>query len=140
MANAEEYLGRIELMDMQINDRWEDLQRLYAMRTKMTTIFTLVPAAMSGNKSKVEDLSIKILELEGELNRKIDEFINFKLEALGLIEKLNDKRHLKVLNKIYFKYMPVDDVAYDLDCSSKTVRNLQREALQTLDAILAERE
>lgn len=136
MANAEEYLGEIELMDIEINDKWEDLQRMYAMRTKMTTVFSLEPVAGSGNKNKIEDMTIKIWQMESELNRKIDAFIDYKRDVMDLIHSLKNKQFSKVLTKIYFKYMSIDDVAYDMECSTKTIRNIHNEALQMIDAIL----
>lgn len=140
MLNAEEYLGEIELMNIEINDRWEDLQRLYAMRTKMTTVFSLTPVAGSGNKSKIEDMTIKIREVEIELNRKIDAFVDYKKEVMSLIYSLKNKKFYKVLTKIYFNYMSIEDVAYDMNCCEKTVRNIHNDALQAVEAILKERE
>lgn len=140
MVNAEEYLGEIELMNIEINDRWEDLQRLYAMRTKMTTVFSLTPVAGSGNKSKIEDMTIKIREVEIELNRKIDAFVDYKKEVMSLIYSLKNKKFYKVLTKIYFNYMSIEDVAYDMNCCEKTVRNIHNDALQAVEAILKERE
>lgn len=136
MANAEEYLGEIELMDIEINDRWEDLQRLYAMRTKMTTIFSMAPVAGSGNKSKIEDMTIKIQEVESELNRKIDAFIDYKNEVMDVIHRLKNKKFSKVLTRIYFKYMSIDDVAYDLNVCPKTIRNIHTEALQAIEDLI----
>ena len=138
MANAKEYLERIEVLDTQINDRWEDLQRLYAMRTKMTTIFSMAPVAESGNKSKIEDLTIKIVPIEVELNRKIDEFIDYKAEVTRLIERLNSTKQSSLLRKIYFKYMEIEDVAYEMGLSTKTIQNRLDEAIQAVDALLKE--
>lgn len=140
MCDAEEYLGEIELMDMEIHDRWEDLQRLYAMRTKMTTVFSLEPVAGSGNKSKIEDMTIKIQEVEIELNRKIDAFVDYKKDVMDLIYSLKNKKFYKVLTRMYFKYMSTDDIAYEIGVCEKTVRNIHTEALQAVNAILKERE
>lgn len=139
MANAEEYLGKIEVLDTQINDRWEDLQRLYAMRTKMTTIFSMAPVAGSGNKSKIEDLTIKILQMEVELNQKIDEFIDYKAEVTRVIERLNNAKQSSLLRKTYFKYMEIEDIAYELGLSTKTIQNRLDEALLAVDALLDDR-
>ena len=138
MANAKEYLERIEVLDTQINDRWEDLQRLYAMRTKMTTIFSMAPVVGSGNNSKIEDLTIKIVPIEVELNRKIDEFIDYKAEVTRLIERLNNTKQSNLLRMIYFKYMEIEDVAYDMGLSTKTIQNRLDEALHAVDALLKE--
>lgn len=136
MANAEGYLCEIELMDIEINDRLEDLQRLYAMRTKMTTVFSLAPVAGSGNKSKVEDMTIKIQEVEIEINKKIDAFADYKKKAMDLICCLKNKKFRKVLTSMYFKYMDIEDIAYAMNCCEKTVRNIHSDALQALDALL----
>lgn len=136
MATAEEYLCEIELMNIEINDRWEDLQRLYAMRTKMTTVFSLTPVAGSGNKSKIEDMTIKIREVEIELNQKIDAFVDYKKEVMALIYRLKNKKFYTVLKLMYFKYMSVEDIAYEMGCSEKTVRNILNEALQAVDVLL----
>lgn len=138
MANAEEYLERIEVLDTHINDRWEDLQRLYAMRTKMTTVFSMAPVAGSGNKSKIEDLTIKIEPIEIELNRKIDEFIDYKAEVTRVIERLNNTKQSKLLRKRYFNYMEIEDIAYEMGLSTKTIQNRLDETLQAVEALLKE--
>ena len=139
MCNAEEYLGRIELLDSQINDRWEDLQRLYSMRTKMTTIFSMAPAHGSGSKSNVEDLTIKIMQMEVELNRKIDAFIDYKAEVMNLLEQLNDAKQSKLLHKIYFDYMDIEDLAYEMGKCTKTIEKRRDEALQKVAVLLLHR-
>lgn len=139
MCNAEKYLGKIELLDSQINDRWEDLQRLYSMRTKMTTIFSMAPAHGSGSKSNVEDLTIKILQMEVELNRKIDAFIDYKADVMNLLEMLNDAKQSKLLHRIYFDYMDIEDIAYEMGKCTKTIEKRQNEALQAVAVLLADR-
>lgn len=139
MCNAEEYLGRIEVLDTQINDRWEDLQRLYAMRTKMTTIFSMAPAAGTGSKSKIEDLTIKITEIEVELNQKIDKFIDYKAEVTRVIEALNNAEQSTLLRKVYFKYIEIEDIAFEMGLSTKTIQSRLDEALQAVDALLHNR-
>lgn len=136
---SEKYLRRIRRLDVEIDNRWEDLQRLDAMRTKVTTVFSMAPVAGSGNDSKIEDMTIKIISLTKELNQKIDEFVDLRLEAAALIERLNNVQHIEILRGLFFEYKSIDDLAKEMHKSTKTIRNRRKDALKEVDALLEDR-
>jgi len=135
MLEAKKYLEQIQRMDTQINNRWESLQKLYAMRTKMTTVFSMSAVSGSSAQNKLEDISIKIWDIEKEVNRKIDKFIELKLEATQLIDQLTDINHAMVLHKIYFEYKKIDEVAADIGVSTRSIRYWHNNALSALEEI-----
>lgn len=132
MWDAKKYLEKIKRMDTQINIRWEDLQKLYSMRTKMTTVFSDAAVKSSGAQNKMEDITIKIVELENEVNRKIDKFVTLKLEAGQMLDKLSNAEHALVLHKIYFEYKKIDEIASELGVSSRTVRYRHNDGIAAL--------
>lgn len=129
------YLEKIQKLDTEINVKWEELQRLQSMRMKMTTVFSMTPVASSGSQSKLEDLSIRIIEIQENLNRMTDRFVDLSLEATSLIDQLQNSDHRRVLHKIYLEYKKICEVAAELGVSNRTIYNWQKDAIAALNAL-----
>lgn len=133
---VEDYFREIHLADTRIDKRCEDLHRLRSLREKMTTVYSLAPASGSGNEDKLCNLTNKILELEKELNQKVDAFVDLKIEARGFIEQLRDSRMIDVMDKTYFDYKSFDDIAKEIGWCERTIRNIHDSAIEALEVIM----
>jgi hypothetical protein len=93
----------------------------------------------SGSKQKMADAIDKCIDIDKEINRLVDEFVDFKRDVSCIIERLSLDEY-DVLHKIYFQYLSLYDVA---DMKGKTyswVTTVHGRALQNVTKILIERE
>lgn len=136
MCDAKAYLRRIELLDAHITNKLNDLATLRTMVTKITATITPVAVAGSGNQDKLGDAVAKIIDLQDEINRKIDKFINAKKEVSAVLEKLQEPDHVKVLHKRYIEYKPFEQIACEMCCTYRNVCYIHGKALQEVGALL----
>lgn len=136
MCDAKAYLGRIELYDAHINNRLTDLAELQTLVTKITSTISPVCVSGSGNKDRLGDAVAKIIDMQDEINQKIDKFIELKKEISALIEQIQDADQVKVLHMRYFEYMPWEQIACEMNYSYRNVCYIHGKALQAVDALL----
>lgn len=136
MCDAKAYLRKIELLDAHITNKLNDLATLRTMVTKITATITPVAVSGSGNQDKLGDAVAKIVDLQDEINRKIDKFIDSKREVSAVLEKLQEPDHVKVLHKRYIEYKPFEQIACEMCCTYRNVCYIHGKALQEVGALL----
>lgn len=139
MCDAKAYLRKIELADVHINNKLEDLHKLRSMVTKITATISPVPGSGSGGQDKLGDAIAKIVDLQDEINRRIDNYVDLKREIGELLDKIEDPDHVKVLHKRYFEYKTWEQIAIEVGCKYRNVCYIHGKALQSVNALLEER-
>lgn len=137
--NAQNYLKQVEKKDTIIRNKMVERERLKDIALGVTASSEGERVQSSGSKHKMADAIDKCVDIDKEINRLVDEFVNFKREVSCIIERLSLDEY-DVLHKIYFQYLSLYDVA---DMKSKTyswVTTVHGRALQNVTKILVERE
>ena len=136
MCDAKAYLKKIELLDAHINNRLNDLQALRSLVTKITATISPVSVSGSGNQDKLGDAIAKIIDLQDEINRKIDNYVDLKREISAKLELIDVADYVKVLHKRYFEYKPWEQIACEMNCTFRNVCYIHGKALQAVEALL----
>ena len=136
MGDAKAYLRKIELLDANINNRISDLQALESLVTKITATISPVCVSGTGSRDKLGDSVARIVELQEEINRKIDKFVKLKKEVSDLLEQIEDPDQVKVLHKRYFEYKPWEQIACEMNYSYRNVCYIHGKALQAVEAVM----
>jgi nitrogen fixation/metabolism regulation signal transduction histidine kinase len=137
--NAQNYLKQVEKKDTIIRNKMVERERLKDIALGVTASSEGERVQSSGSKQKMADAIDKCVDIDKEINRLVDEFVDFKREVSSIIERLNLDEY-DVLHKIYFQYLSLYDVA---DMKGKTyswVTTVHGRALQNVTKILIERE
>lgn len=136
MCDAKAYLRKIELFDANINNRISDLQELKSLVTKITATISTVCVSGSGNQDRLGDAVAKIVDMQDEINLKIDKYIALKKEISELLEQIQDSDQVKVLHKRYFEYKAWEQIACEMNYSYRNVCYIHGKALQAVEALL----
>ena len=136
MLDAKAYLRKIELLDAHINNRLNDLHTLRTLATKITATISPVAVTGSSGQDKLGDAVAKIVDLQEEINQKIDRFVDMKREISMVLEKVQDPDQVKVLHKRYFEYKPWERIACEMNYSFRNVCYIHGKALQAVQEIL----
>lgn len=83
----------------------------------------------SGAKNPLESAMIKIVDLEGQINARIDELVSMKQEAFNRIKNIPDLDQQNILIGRYIQLKEWADIATELNYSLKWVIELHGKAL-----------
>jgi DNA-directed RNA polymerase specialized sigma subunit len=138
--DAKTYLQKIRLYDVQIDNKLEELARLRAMSTKVTS--TLSGDVVSGSRSqdKLGNTVAKIMALEADVDRRVDALCDLKQTAMEIIDRLQNPNHIEVLHKRYFQYKSLEQISVDMGYSYRNVCYIHGKALQAMTALMNEME
>lgn len=137
---AKEYLQSIKAADTVINEMLRERDRLGDMRYQITQKLKPVMVAGGGAHGGFTGVSDKIVDLEREITRKIDQYIDLQREAGDLLRKLKNPNHYKVLHKHYVMFESLERIAVDMNYCYRNVCYLHGRALQAFQRVLDARE
>ena len=136
LDSPKKYLQQIRLYDSHINTKLEDLHQLKEMVTKITPTLKDDVVSGGGNQDKLGDAIAKIVDLEEEVNRDIDSYVNAKQEISNTFEKISDPDQLQVLHKRYVQYKTWEQIACEMNMSYRNVCYIHGKGLQSVNQIL----
>lgn len=136
MIDAKRYLQQIRLYDSRINTKLEELRRLNEMVLRITPTLKDDVSSSGGSQDKFADTMAKIVDLQAEINRDIDRFVDAKQEIGGTFDKLSDPDQLQVLHKRYAQYKTWEQIACDMNMSYRNVCYIHGKALQAVNEIM----
>ena len=137
---AIDYLEQIEKIDAKIETKMEELERLQTLAEKTTASIGGERVQATGNQQKLEDCVIKIVKVQEEINASIDRFVDYKKEAMELIDHACDADCIRLLYKRYFSYMKWEEIAVDMNYTYQWISGgLHQRALAQVQKALDER-
>lgn len=126
---AREYLGQAYRLDQRINSKIEQVSSLHALATKATSTISDMPGSPSRNTHQMEDIVVKIIELENEINADIDLLVTFKKEVPLVIESVSNMDERMVLRYRYVHNFTWSKIGDELNADERTVRRWHKLAL-----------
>lgn len=135
---AKNELQKIRLYDTQIDRKLDELERLKAMTTKVTTTITGDVSGGAHSQDKLGDAIAKIVDLETEINTTIDAFVDMKRRFLTYIDQIEDANQVNVLYRRYFEYQSLEQIAVDMGYTYRNVCYIHGKALQAVNERLGE--
>lgn len=128
---TKEILQRVELLDTQIDYKLQEIQRLWAMVTRVTAVFKPTPVSGGGGSGDMmADTIGRIVELKAEVNQDVDRFVDLKREIAGTLNRLQNPEHIKVLYKRYFERKHWEEIAVEMNMSHRAVYYTHGRALE----------
>jgi len=125
---AKNELKEIERLDERIQMKIDELYSLKTMAHKTTQVNDGMPHA-SGVSDKVGNLVSRYIDLEDEINREIDEFVDKKNAIINRINMLHNVVHIRLLKKKYIEYKSLELIAVEMQYSYDYTRRLHGLAL-----------
>ena len=130
---AKEYLSQAYRLDQRIDAKIEQVMSLRNLAAKAT--FTLSDAMPSGTRNihRMEDIIMRIIDLENEINADIDDLVDLKREIIAAIHSIRDVEYRTVLELRYLCFKPWEQIAVEMDCGIDNVYKLHQKALKKLE-------
>lgn len=132
--DVKHYLKQVRMLDMKINQRIEE--RKYLSERAVSTGVFMDPNKVqrTSRSSGMEDLIVKYLEIEKEIDDTIDEYVNLKHKIIGEIQQLDNVQHVDCLVQRYIEGRSFEAIASDMGYSVRRVFQIHGDALQAFKA------
>ena len=130
---AKEYLSQAHRIDQRINSKLEQVRSLRALAEKATSTLSGMPKSDSPNSSRMEEVIVKMIDLEEEINRDVDALVDLKHEIVTAIKCLDNTEHQTLLELRYLCFMRWEAIAVELSYSSPHMFRLHDEALKAIE-------
>ena len=136
--NVLEWLGQIKKLDELINAKLAERQRLIEIATDISPKMPNgMPHSNTGMVSKkLENAVVNLIELDRQINKIIDQYVDYKLEVVSVLEKLPAKEY-GVLHRYYIRDMTWEQVAEDMNYSERQIMRIKEKALKNLEDVIA---
>ena len=131
--NAKDYLGQAYRIDQRINCKIEQVSSLHSLATKATTTVSDMPGSPTRNTHRMENIIVKILDIEEEINTEITSLVDLKAEIMGVIKGLDNLEFQMLLELRYLCYKPWEQIALDLNYSVNNIFKMHKRALEELE-------
>lgn len=133
--NAKQYLGQLKVIDTKINQKMEELSDLMTSATSSGAIDYSKDRVQTSPRNAQENKICRYVDLDAEINREIDEFVDIKHRVTKEIQALNVDYYIKILFKVYVQYKTVKDAANEMNLSYQYVRDLHKKALKAFEEL-----
>lgn len=138
--SAKDYLMRAYLLNVRIDTKVRQLDDLNDMATHITATIDDMPKAPVGETSKLENTVVKILELQRQINKKIDELVDLKAEIMDVIEQVPDAVERVVLESRYINMESWPEMSERLHICERRLYQIHGNALCVVDGIIKDSE
>lgn len=127
---AKEFLNRGFHIDRRINSRLDQIARLKELATKTNATLSDMPGNPNHDNSKLEDIVVKIVTLENEINEDIDRLVEISREVMVAVNTVTEPQENLVLSRRYLNFWTWEDIAAEMDCSVRHIHRLHGKALE----------
>ena len=128
--NAKEYLGQAYRLDQRIASKLDQVASLNDLAAKYTSTLTGMPHSPNRGTSTMADAVAKILDLQAEINRDIDDLVDLKRDITGCIMSVQNMEYQSLLEKRYLCLMTWEQIAAENGCSVRNIHMMHGEALK----------
>ena len=135
---AKEYLSQARFLDMQIKSKLDQLQSLNDLATKCTSVISDMPKMPNKSVSSMADTIHKIIDLQCEINRDIDEMVHLKNQIVHVIDKVKKTDYRMILEKRYLCFQNWEEIAADMSLDLRWLYRLHGRALEAVGKIYEE--
>lgn len=128
-----DYFENAYKIDQRINSKIERIQAYESLATNISSTISGMPGSGNRNIHKMENLLVKVADLQNEVQEELEQLIDMKVEITHLINKLENREQQLILEQRYLCMKTWEQIAVDLGYHSRHVRRLRDEAIDRLD-------
>src|SRR5574344_749071 len=134
MTNREKkaYLQKYRAADDEINDLLREKERIMSRLTRMTSCLSGMPHG-GGESDKMTDGIAKVIELDAEIDSKVDALCDLRREVCANIGTVGDATLRRILMLRYISGKTWEQIAVEMDRSYMQICRLHGKALSEIN-------
>ena len=129
---AKQFLRKACFINESINTKLEQVHALHEMSLKTSSTISLAPGSQGKNR-KFEDIILKAVALENEIDKEVDALINLKTDINTAIIMIDDPECRLVLEKRYMNMKSFEDIADEMNMCRSKVFSLHKKGLNEIE-------
>lgn len=129
---AKEYLGQAYRIDQRINSKLEQISSLRNLATKATSTLSDTPPSGTRNVHRMEDVIVKIMDMENEINSDIDRLVDLKKEITGIIKSVESPEQQTLLELRYLCFKSWEEIAVEMGYTIQHIYRIRDKALKKI--------
>jgi hypothetical protein len=126
------YLKRYINLDREIERKLGEVARLRSKLTRVTEVFTAEPKGGGSIYGKTEEILVKIVDLEHEIDADVDRLVAIRDGIKRIIEAVEDDRERLLLQYRYLDGHTFEWIAAKMNYSWRQIHRLHSKALTNL--------
>lgn len=130
---AKEYLRQLSRKDARIKALLERQRRYQELAERRTAVYRDMPGGGKKRVSPVEEYAVKIVDLEREIGRRIDEYADLTREIETAIDKVGDDRYRDILRFRYVNGWGWERIAREMHYDRRQITRLHGLALLEIE-------
>lgn len=132
---AKEYLQQLQRLDAVINQKIKELEGLRLTLSSVGSIDYAKDRVQTGSSSDAPFVRTieKIADLEAEIYREIDSFVDKKHQIINEIQGLSNAIHIQILFKRYVEFKRLEVISVEMNYTYAYTRELHGYALQDFE-------
>ncbi len=130
---AKEYLSQAYRLDQRIDAKIEQVMSLRNLASKATSTLSDVAPSGTRNIHRMEDIIMRIIDLEDEINADIDALVALKREIVSTIKSVPNLEYQILLELRYLCFKPWEQIAVEMGYGIDNVFRLHQKALKDLE-------
>lgn len=136
-VNVQKWLEQVRKLDELINAKLAERDRLKALATDISAKpMDGMPYSNTGTVSqKMQNAVVNLIMVEKELDKIIDQYVDYKQEVVKTLEQLPEKEY-GVLHRYYIRGMTWEQVAEDMGYSTVQIWRIKKNGLKILQDVI----
>lgn len=126
---TQEYLKQIERLDRMIQNKLTEIYQLKQMATSITSEPKEVNVQASTDKDRLGKTVSKLVDLERQTDKLVDEYINKRALIISQIDKVENTNMYHILSEKYVARKDLGTIACEMGYSFRQVRRIHGNAL-----------
>jgi hypothetical protein len=112
-----------------------EIQSLYDVLEQCTTHLKEVDIQTSLNTDKNAELIAQVIDLKNELVDDINELLKVKIQAIKMINALDNNEHVEILMRRYIMFQEWHEIASAMNYTRQTIDNKHGNALVEFEKV-----
>ena len=136
--SAKEYLIKAYRIDQRINSKLEQIVSLRELATKATSTLSDMPHSPSKSKGSMENIIVKMVDLENEINVDIDTLVDLKRDIVKVIKQIQNPEYQTLLELRYLSFISWEQIAVDMRYDLRYLYKIHGRALEQCERFIKE--
>lgn len=133
MQDVRQFLREVRHSYLYTQVLCERAERYRSMAMRATSRADALRVSGTPNRSKVETYVLELVDVHDELKRETDRLLEMSRKAEKMIGLLRDDRYRAVLQFRYLCGMRWEEIAEDMDISTRWAHSLHSQAIKALE-------